>query len=118
MQKVKNADNENSEVTSERTQFTQVANQNDLSKRMLKLELNDGFSTFNAIEHEFCGNKLKESNLRPGTKLRLIGPLHVRRGMILLYPRNIEMLGGYVEEMETEAGLEQRLESLLDPGKS
>ena len=69
MQKVKNADDENSEVTSERTQFTQVSNQNDLSKRMLKLELNDGFSTFNAIEHEFCGNKLTETNLRLGTNM-------------------------------------------------
>jgi RecQ-mediated genome instability protein 1 len=118
LQTLKKTDNENSEVTAERTQFTQVLNQNDTSKRMLKLELNDGFSTINAIEHEYCGNKLKETNLRPGTKLSLIGPLHVRRGMILLYPRNIEVLGGYVEEMESEAGLEHRLESVLNPGKN
>ena len=117
LQTLKKADNENSEVTADRTQFTQVPNQNDTSKRMLKLELNDGFSTVIAMEHEYCGNKLKETNLRPGTKIRLIGPLYVRRGMILLCPRNIEVLGGYVEEMESEAGLEHRLESILDPGK-
>ena len=116
MQKLTKVENENSEVTAERTQFTQVQNQSNTPQRMLKLELNDGFSTVTALEHEYCGNKLKEATLRPGTKLRLIGPLYIRRGVILLCQRNVEVLGGYVEEMEDEAGLESKLKSALNLG--
>ena len=116
MQSLKKVTNENTEVTAERTQFTQVPRENSASQRMLKLELNDGFSTVTAIEHEYWGSKLKETDLLPGTKIRLIGPLQVRRGIILLCPQNIEFLGGHVEEMESEAGLEHRLKAILMPG--
>ena len=117
LQTLKKVHNENTEVTSERTQFTQVSSQNNAPNRMLKLQLNDGFSIVTAIEHEHFGNKIKDNDLRPGTKIRLIGPLHIRRGNILLSARNIELIGGYVEEMEQEAGLENQLKALLIPGK-
>ena len=83
---------------------------------MLKLELSDGFSTVTALEHEFLGNKIKEQNLHPGTKIRLSGTLNIRRGVILLSPKNVELLGGNVEELKSEVGLEQKLKSLLTAG--
>ena len=83
---------------------------------MLKLDLSDGYSTVTAIEFESCSNKLKENSLRPGTKIKLIGPLTVRRGTILLRPKNIQLLGGYVEEIRSEAGLASKLKSILTPG--
>ena len=43
LQTLKKIDNENTEVNAERTQFTQNINQNPSSKRMMKLELNDGY---------------------------------------------------------------------------
>ena len=118
LQVLKKIDNENTEVNAERTQFTQNPNQNTSSKRMLKLELNDGFSTVSALEHEYLGNKLKDNDLHPGTKIKLIGPLNIRRGVILLSPKNVEVLGGNVEEMKSEVGLEQKLKSLLTAGWS
>ena len=78
--------------------------------------LTDGFSNVEAIEHELCLSKLKETELYPGTKIRLIGPLQVRRGTILLTPQNIEVLGGHVEEMDREFGLERLLTSRLIEG--
>ena len=117
LQILKKIDNENSEVTSERTQFIQSSSQNIAPTRMLKLELNDGFSTITAIEHEYFGNKINDKDLRAGTKVRLIGPLHIRRGRIMLNARNIELVGGYVDEMELEAGLEKTLTNILTPGK-
>ena len=83
---------------------------------MLKLDLSDGYSTVTAIEFESCSNKLKEKSLLPGTKIKLIGPLTVRRGTILLRPKNIQLLGGYVEEIRLEAGLGSKLKSILTPG--
>lgn len=115
LQILKKIDNENSEVTSERTQFIQSSSQNIAPTRMLKLELNDGFSTITAIEHEYFGNKINDKDLRAGTKVRLIGPLHIRRGRIMLNARNIELVGGYVDEMELEAGLEKTLTNILTP---
>ena len=83
---------------------------------MLKLELSDGFSTVTALEHEYLGNKISEHNLHPGTKIRLKGTLNVRRGVILLSPKNVEILGGNVEDLKSEVGLEQKLKSLLTAG--
>ena len=116
LQTLKKIDNENTEVNAERTQFTQTPNQNPSSKRMMKLELNDGFSTVTALEHEYLGHKLKDNDLHPGTKIKLIGPLIVRRGVILLSPKNVEVLGGNVDEMKAEVGLEMKLKSLLTAG--
>ena len=116
LQTLKKIDNENTEVNAERTQFTQTPNQNPSSKRMMKLELNDGFSTVTALENEYLGHKLKENDLHPGAKIKLIGPLIVRRGVILLSPKNVEVLGGNVDEMKAEVGLEIKLKSLLTAG--
>ena len=116
LQAVKRIYNENTEVTAERTQFSQVSSQNNASQRMMKLILSDGFSNVEAVEHESCLCKLKETEIHPGTKIRLIGPLQVRRGVILLTPQNIEVLGGQVEEMDREFGLERHLTSTLIEG--
>ena len=114
-QKLLNSYNANTDVSAE-TQATQASNQNIPSQRMLKLDLSDRFSTVTAIEFESCSNKLQENSLRPGTKIKLIGPLTVRRGTILLRPKNIQLLGGYVEEIRSEAGLASKLKSILTPG--
>ena len=116
LQAVKKVNTENTDVTAERTLFSQVISQNTASQRMMKLILSDGFSNVEAIEHESCLSKLKGTELHPGTKIRLIGPLQVRRGLILLTPQNIEVLGGHVEEMDREFGLERQLTLRLIEG--
>ena len=78
--------------------------------------MSDGFTLVPAIEHEPGMGKLKEQELLPGAKIRLIGPIQVRRGVLLLTPRNIDVLGGHVEEMDSEFGLESHLKAILLQG--
>lgn len=67
------------------------------TRRMLQLSLTDGVQEIDAIEYELVPSL--NMNLAPGTKIRLIGPLTVRRGKIMLENRNVKVLGGEVEEI-------------------
>lgn len=67
------------------------------SKRVLQLTLTDGVQEVDAIEYQFIPTL--NLNLTPGIKIRLVGPITVRRGKIMLETRNVKVLGGEVEEI-------------------
>lgn len=77
------------------------------SKRMLQMTLTDGVQEVDAMEYRFvsCLNV----NLSPGIKIRLIGPLTVRRGKIMLEEKNVQILGGEVEEIQVSNATENVL---------
>ena len=51
--------------------------------------------------------------LEPGTKIMLLGPLTVRRGIILLTNNNIRMLGGEVDEIKEQFNLVKILQQKI-----
>lgn len=81
------------------------------SKRMLQLTLTDGVQEVHAIEYEFIPSL--NLNLTPGTKIRLTGPITVRRGNIVLEAKNIKILGGEVEEILVSNAAENVLSRAL-----
>ena len=50
-----------------------------------------------------------------GLKLELIGPIQVRRGVLLLKPSNVRILGGHVSEFDKVCSLAQQLTNKLGP---
>lgn len=64
---------------------------------MLKLELTDGKSTIYAMEYSSIS--ALHVNLRPGTKIRLIGPIKCVNHILFLESRNVEVLGGEVDTL-------------------
>ena len=73
--------------------------------------LTNGTQTVSALEHEPISNL--PDPIRPGLKLTLHGELVVRRGLILLTPKNVKVIGGLCEELDSELGVRARLESVL-----
>lgn len=67
------------------------------TKRMLQMTLTDGVQEIHAIEHSPIPSI--SIKLKPGTKMKIIGPVAVRRGKIMLEAKNVKLLGGEVEEM-------------------
>jgi hypothetical protein len=69
-------------------------------KRMLLLELTDGYQTIQAMEYQSipCLN----INTLPGSKICLLGCIPCRRGMLLLTSENVKFLGGSVERLVEE----------------
>ncbi|KAF5304260.1 hypothetical protein FQA39_LY09787 [Lamprigera yunnana] len=67
------------------------------SKRMLQLLLSDGVQEVNAIEYRPV-QKL-HINLKPGTKIRINGPVTIRRGQMMLEEQHVFILGGEVEDL-------------------
>lgn len=67
------------------------------SKRMLQVTLTDGVQEVDAIEYQPIPTL--NLNLTPGIKMRLVGPITVRRGKIMLEAQNVKVLGGEVEEL-------------------
>lgn len=76
-------------------------------KRVFKLCLTDGHKTINAMEYSTipCLN----SKLSPGTKLKVIGPLQVVNHIMLLESKNLQILGGDVEDLLIENAYENVL---------
>lgn len=66
-------------------------------KRMLQLHLTDGTQSIQAVEDIL----VPELNLDliPGTKMLVKGPLECRRGILMLKPANVELLGGEVSDL-------------------
>ena len=64
-------------------------------QRVMMLTLTDGQQTVEAMEHQTIPD-LPDLVL-PGQKVRLYGPITVRRGILLLTPQNIKFLGGKIE---------------------
>ena len=67
------------------------------TRRMLRLKLTDGETTCVCVEYEYLNN-IKNKDLVPGVKVKLMSPL-VRFGVVLLQPKTVEILGGRVSEL-------------------
>ncbi|KAL1490908.1 hypothetical protein ABEB36_011583 [Hypothenemus hampei] len=85
LQKIRNNAAKNSEPETE------------FGKRVLQLTLTDGIQTVMAME--FRPISCLNINLPPGTKIKIIGPLMIRNGRLMLEPRNIRNLGGSVDDL-------------------
>lgn len=75
-------------------------------QRMMMLTLTDGFQTVEAMEHQVV--KAIPDVVSPGMKVQLLGPVTVRRGIILLTSTphlNFRVLGGEVEELQEQFSL-------------
>jgi len=102
----------NLEVNSERTQVKSWAP--PPTARTLKMTLTDGFRTVDALEFQPCPDL--PDPVPCGLKLALKGPIAVRRGLLLLRPGNLKVLGGLVEDLEAEGGLKSALKERLEGG--
>uniref|UniRef100_A0A672R4E5 RecQ-mediated genome instability protein 1 n=1 Tax=Sinocyclocheilus grahami TaxID=75366 RepID=A0A672R4E5_SINGR len=65
--------------------------------RMLMLQLTDGVQSLEGMEYRPI--PALSTNLPPGTKLQLVGPIGVRLGVLLLKAENVKVLGGEVEQL-------------------
>ncbi|KAK2899018.1 hypothetical protein Q8A67_010436 [Cirrhinus molitorella] len=65
--------------------------------RMLMLQLTDGVQSLEGMEYRPI--PALSTNLPPGTKLQLVGPIMVRLGVLLLKAENVKVLGGEVEQL-------------------
>ncbi|KAJ8939987.1 hypothetical protein NQ314_010927 [Rhamnusium bicolor] len=81
------------------------------SKRALLLTLTDGVQEVEAMEYKPipCLNL----NLTPGIKIRLIGPISIRRGRLMLQNQNVKVLGGEVEDLIISNAAENILAKIL-----
>ncbi|WIA19855.1 hypothetical protein OEZ85_005758 [Tetradesmus obliquus] len=78
--------------------------------RCLKLHLTDGVQQLVAVEYRHCPAL---GLLMPaGIKLLLVNPA-VRRGVLLLQPENVVLLGGVVERLE--AARQALLQHIIKP---
>ncbi|CAL1546856.1 unnamed protein product, partial [Lymnaea stagnalis] len=94
MQKLQGRENPNEEVSADKP--FQPAWEPKQS-RMLLLQLTDGHIQVKAMEYQPIQNL--SCQLPSGSKMMLIGPLICMRGMILLTPGSIQVLGGEVDEL-------------------
>uniref|UniRef100_A0A672Q877 RecQ-mediated genome instability protein 1 n=1 Tax=Sinocyclocheilus grahami TaxID=75366 RepID=A0A672Q877_SINGR len=65
--------------------------------RMLMLQLMDGVQSLEGMEYRPI--PALSTNLPPGTKLQLVGPIGVCLGVLLLKAENVKVLGGEVEQL-------------------
>lgn len=79
---------------------------------MLKLELTDGFQTVSALEYSPipCLN----TQLMPGIKLIVSGPLRCVNHILFLEAKNVRVLGGEVTTVAIENAYENVLRKKLD----
>ena len=116
LQTLLKVDNQNTEVSAD-SEATQAqggkfkAAWEPKASRMLKLTLTDGFKSIYAIEHERV-NTLSYP-LEIGCKIKLMPPLTCRKGTILLVSKNVQFLGGSVEEMQEEFNQISTLQSMI-----
>lgn len=82
------------------------------SKRVLQLTLTDGVQEIEAIEYKTI--KCLNLNLSPGKKIRLMGPIQIRRGRVMLEERHIKVIGGEVDALLVENAAENILAKNLN----
>ena len=117
LQNLLKVDNENVTVSADTVESSVEPNQyrqaawEPKTSRMLKLVLTDGFQTIKAIEHEPIHDLKYPMN--PGCKLKLKPPITCRRGVMMLTRKNVEFLGGEVEEMRGEFELKKVLAAVI-----
>lgn len=87
------------------------------SKRVLILTLTDGVQEVKATEYKPIPSL--NLNLCPGSKLKLMGPIMVRCGRLLLEDQNVKIIGGEVDTIlitnATENVLAKHLNLPLNP---
>ncbi|XP_071503893.1 recQ-mediated genome instability protein 1-like [Diadema antillarum] len=109
--KLQGRENENVSVSAEpvsQRKFEPKAN------RLLMLTLTDGSHTIQAMEYQMVPTL--NLQLTPGTKILLSGKMMCRRGVILLTPAHVRLLGGEVEALKETNSQEQLLtRAINDP---
>lgn len=78
---------------------------------MLQAHLTDGTQMIKAVE--FQPIPQLHLDLIPGTKMLIKGPVQCRRGVILLRPENVEILGGEVKSLVQKNAPENVLARLV-----
>jgi RecQ mediated genome instability protein len=93
-QKIKKGQEDNSEVSAE---VKIQSKWEPKGQRMLMLHVTDGFQDVQAMEYV----PIPQLNLDiiPGCKILIKGPVECRRGVMLLHPKNVEVMGGEVQEL-------------------
>ncbi|RZC34245.1 recQ-mediated genome instability protein 1-like, partial [Asbolus verrucosus] len=80
-------------------------------KRLLQLTLTDGVQEVEAMEYRPVPSL--NLNLSPGIKVRIMGPVIVRRGRLMLEQQNVKVLGGEVEDILVSHAAENVLARFL-----
>lgn len=105
LQKIRNSN----ALTRDNKEDSEVAG---TGKRMLQLTLSDGVQDVEAMEYRPI--KCLNLNLSPGIKIRIIGPVTVRRGRIMLEEKNVKVLGGEIENLLVKNAAENVLARALN----
>ncbi|XP_039530479.1 recQ-mediated genome instability protein 1 [Pimephales promelas] len=95
LQRIRGTDHSNDQVSAV-TQETQRPWEAKPT-RVLMLQLTDGVQSLEGMEYRPI--PALSTNLAPGTKLQLVGPIAVRLGVLLLKAENVKVLGGEVEQL-------------------
>ncbi|CAH0553682.1 unnamed protein product [Brassicogethes aeneus] len=82
-----------------------------IGKRVLLVTMTDGVQEIEGMEYKPL--PALNINSRPGIKVRLMGPITVRRGRLMLEPQHIKVLGGEVEEIVVSNAAENILARAL-----
>ena len=122
LQKLHNVDRENARVSADDSQATQAGqggyqvtqgggfqqSWEPRPQRVMMLTMTDGQQTVEAMEHQTIPDL--PDFVIPGQKVKLYGPIKVRRGILLLTAQNIKFLGGQVEELDEQFNLQTILQ--------
>ncbi|CAN8244150.1 unnamed protein product [Cochlearia groenlandica] len=79
-------------------------------KRVLKLALTDGRTEISALEYSHIPTI--NNDVTPGTKVRLENKAVVRDGLVCLTPKEVTVLGGYVQSLAEEWLMKKKYSSL------
>ncbi|XP_044738724.1 recQ-mediated genome instability protein 1-like [Chrysoperla carnea] len=94
LQVIRNVNTTNEQVTAE-TQPSFIATPK--SNRVLNMLLCDGIQEVKGMEYRII--KKIHTDLTPGIKLLIIGPVDCRNGVLFLKENNVQILGGEIEEL-------------------
>lgn len=83
-----------------------------IRKRMLKLELSDGHGTVSALE--YAPIPVLNTQLTPGTKLILTGPMRCVNHILFLEAKHVRILGGEITDLVIENAYENVLRKILN----
>jgi len=125
LQKLHQVDLENARVSADDSQASQagqggyqatqggkyVQSWEPKPQRVMMLTVTDGFQTVEAMEHQVI--KAIPDVVTPGMKIQVLGPVTVRRGIILLTSNSLRVLGGEVEELQDQFELVKILQQKI-----
>lgn len=94
------------------TRGTQQESDVGTGKRVLQMTLTDGVQDIEAMEYKPIS--CLSLNLPPGTKIRIMGPVTIRRSRLMLEPHNVKVLGGEVDQLLICNAAENVLAKYLD----